>query len=397
MRLLGRIEQLASASSTPGPGVTRLAWSEEWRQAARMLTEWAEAAGARVAVDAVGNVVAERAGDVPSAPPLVTGSHLDTVPGSGRLDGAYGVAAAWEVLAALHDAGVRLRHPVRAVAFVNEEGVVAPPYTGSRAAAGRLVGPEVDELRPILVRAGCDPAGLDAAAWKHVAATVELHVEQGPVLDHERVPIGVVTAVTGQQRGSIVVTGAANHAGTTPMLLRRDALVAAADLIHAICRLAGEGRCDVATVGRLEVEPGVANVVPGRVEMTFDLRSGDNSRLEAALAGLEQACAEVREARRVEVDVVAQARTDAIPMDPVLQDLIEESASALGLPSRRLQSGAGHDCAILAGLGPVALIFVPSIGGVSHHSSESTPDASLVDGARVLLRTVVEADGGIDA
>lgn len=396
-RLLRRIDQLATATAGTGPGVTRLAWSAEWRRATAMLCDWAAGAGADCRVDAAGNVVAERAGWDASADPLVTGSHLDSVPGGGRLDGSYGVVAAWEVLAALGEAGSRLRHPVRAVAFANEEGVVAPPYTGSRAVAGTLDPADVASLSPILRAAGCQPDRLAGAAWPKIAAAVELHVEQGPVLDGEGVRVGVVTAVTGQQRGRIVVTGAANHAGTTPMHLRRDALVAAADLIQFLNDLPGPNGCDAATVGRLDVDPCIPNVIPGRVEMSFDLRCVDDSRMQQALARLADGCATVMDNRQIDVNLSANPATPAVAMDPCLQGLIEQSARSLGLAWKRMPSGAGHDCAILHRLGPVAMIFVPSTGGVSHHFSEATPETCLVDGARVLLHTLLETDRRIGA
>jgi hydantoinase/carbamoylase family amidase len=400
-RLLSRLGALAGISASPPPAVTRLAWSVEWRAAADLLLEWAAQAGADAWVDPVGNVIAERPGAEASRPPLVTGSHLDTVPGGGRLDGSYGVVSAWEMLSALHEAGVGLRHPVRAVAFVNEEGVVALPYTGSRAAAGLIeeaelsgTGPDGRTLESVLEGAGCRPGSLREATWEHgTAAVVELHVEQGPVLDTARVPVGVVTAITGQQRGTIEVTGRANHAGTTPMAMRHDALVAAAELVLTVHGLAGPNGCDVATVGRLQVEPGAANVIPGRVAMSFDARSPVEGRMEAAVDELRRRAKEICAARGVEVDVEAWAPIRPVPTDAALQGAIEAAAHGLGLATLRMPSGAGHDCAILAALAPVGMIFVPSAGGVSHHGSEATPDGALVDGARVLLRTLIDLDG----
>jgi hydantoinase/carbamoylase family amidase len=400
-RLLSRLGALARISASPPPAVTRLAWSVEWRAAADLLLEWAAQAGADAWVDAVGNVIAERPGTEASRPPLVTGSHLDTVPGGGALDGSYGVVSAWEMLSALHQAGVGLRHPVRAVAFVNEEGVVALPYTGSRAAAGLIeeaelsaTGPDGRTLESVLEEAGCRPGSLSRATWEHgAAAVVELHVEQGPVLDTAGVAVGVVTAITGQQRGTIEVTGRANHAGTTPMAMRHDALVAASELVLAVHGLAGPDGCDVATVGRLQVEPGAGNVIPGRVAMSFDARSPVEGRMEAAVDELHRRAKEIGATRRVEVDVDAWAPIRPVPADAALQDAIESAAHGLGLATLRMPSGAGHDCAILAALAPVGMIFVPSTGGISHHGSEATPDAALVDGARVLLRTLTDLDG----
>jgi beta-ureidopropionase / N-carbamoyl-L-amino-acid hydrolase len=399
-RLLARLAALARISASPPPAVTRLAWSAEWREAADRLLEWSAEAGADAWVDPVGNVIAQRAGAEGSHAPLVTGSHLDTVPEGGALDGAYGVVAAWEMLSALQDSGVRLLHPVRAVAFVNEEGVVAPPYTGSRAVAGLIeaaelagTGPDGRTLQAVLQNAGCRPELLHQAAWPAgAAAFVELHVEQGPVLDASGVPVGVVTAITGQQRGTIEVKGWANHAGTTPMTMRRDALVAAAELVLAVESLAGPGRCDVATVGRLQVEPGAANVIPSRVVMSLDVRSPHPDRVEVALEELGHRTKAICDARGVEVELDLFAPTPPVAVNPVVEDVIETAARALGLESVRLSSGAGHDCAILAGQAPVGMIFVPSTGGVSHHGAEATADAALVDGARMLLRCLIDLD-----
>lgn len=403
-RLLARLTAVARISASPPPSVTRLAWSAEWRAAAEVLLDWAAQAGAGAWIDPVGNVIAERAGADPSLRPLATGSHLDTVPEGGALDGAYGVVAAWEVLAALEDGDARLRHPVRAVAFVNEEGVVAPPYTGSRAVAGLVdpaelsrPGPDGRSLRAVLEGAGCHPEALLEAAWPDgAAAMIELHVEQGPVLDGSGVPVGVVTGITGQQRGTVEVTGRANHAGTTPMAMRRDALVAASELVLAVEGLAGAGRCEVATVGRLQVEPGAANVIPGRVVMSFDVRSSAEDRMEAAVEDLGRRAKEIAAARGVDVEVDPWTPTPPVPADPALSDLIEAAGRGLGLATLRVPSGAGHDCAILAGRAPIGMIFVPSRGGGSHHGSEATPDADLVHGTRVLLRALLDLDATVD-
>ena len=401
-RLLSRLDEMAAISATPGPAVTRVAWSPEWRAAAEVLHDWGPRVGARCWMDPVGNVIAEYPGSDSRLPPLVTGSHLDTVPGGGHLDGTYGVVAAWEVLASLAAAGRVLRHPVRAVAFVNEEGVVAPPYTGSRAVAGLLESDELDQqpsaagsrsLRALLESAGCQPAALDRARWTQpVAAFVELHVEQGPVLDQGGVSIGVVAAVTGQQRGRVRIRGQANHAGTTPISMRHDALVAAAEVVLAVRAVSGPGGCDVSTVGRLDVSPNVANVVPGEVDMTFDLRSTDPRRLSAALSDLVRRAEQIGAARRVEVTVDPLPPTAPVPADPLVREAVRRAATSHGLPTLSLASGAGHDCAIVAGLGPVGMIFVPSTGGISHHCSESTPPRDLLGGARVLLSTLVDLD-----
>jgi allantoate deiminase len=402
-RLLDRLGELAAIGARPGGGITRLAWSPEDRQAVDLVAGWAREAGATVWIDSVGNVIAERPG-ADQSPPLVTGSHLDTVVDGGPLDGAYGVVAGIEVLTHLEESGTVLRHPLRVVAFVNEEGVVAPPFTGSRAVVGRVdpaelawPGPDATPLSARMEAAGCDPSGLARASWPTaVSATIELHIEQGPVLETAGKAIGVVTAVTSQYRGSIAVTGETNHAGTTPMALRRDALVAAARLVLAVQDVAVDGPAEVATVGRLQVRPSVANVIPGRVHMSFDLRATDEERCRAAVVRLRRRAEAIAVETGTTVTVDALPPTPGVAADDQLRRIITEAAHAAGLSTLDTASGAGHDCANLAPLGPVAMLFVPSMGGVSHSAVETTPPADLVDGAGVLLEALRRADRILD-
>lgn len=395
-RLLHRLAWLAQEGATGDGGVTRLAWSAEMAGADDLVRHWAEQAGATVQMDGASNLIAEVPGTDVDLPPLVTGSHLDTVVDGGRLDGAYGVVAGIEVLASVHEAGLRLRHPLRVVAYANEEGVVAPAFTGSRAIAGTLDPAELDEegadgvtLAERLVPAG----GPMNARWSGpLAATIELHVEQGPVLDRTGSKIGVVTAIIGQQRGTITITGSANHSGTTPMDMRRDALVAGAKAVLAIQDLAMEGVAEVATAGRIEVCPNVANVIPGRCRLSFDIRAGNARRIRAAVDALTIALGKIGAETDTSLTVKVQPPVAAISTDAGLRKLISRVAADRGLKSMEMVSGAGHDCAHLAGLGPIAMIFVPSIGGVSHHPSESTDQADLVAGGSVLLDTVLAAD-----
>ncbi|HEY3809848.1 MAG TPA: Zn-dependent hydrolase [Acidimicrobiales bacterium] len=397
-RLLRRLGEVAQIGADAG-AVTRLAWTAEERQAHEQVAEWARQAGATVVVDAAGSLIAERPGTDPGLA-LVTGSHLDTVVRGGRLDGAYGVVAGIEVMASLEEAGTRLRHPLRVVAYSNEEGVMAPPFTGSRAVIGAVtdaelgaVGPDGRTLADRLRAAGGDPAGLRDAAWSSpVAATVELHIEQGPVLDTAAIPIGVVTAITGQRRGVIRVTGAANHAGTTPMTHRRDALVVAAHIVLAIEELALAGAADVATVGFLEARPNVANVIAGEVELSFDVRAADDADGDAAIKELQGRLAAIAASTATEVSCEPLPATPAVATDPRLRAMIAAAAAARDLRSVELPSGAGHDTAHLARLGPVAMIFVPSTGGVSHQAAESTTPEALVRGADVLLDVLCRAD-----
>lgn len=402
-RLLERLEILArSAPSPEGSGVTRLAWTPADLAARALVEGWmAEEAGVTVTTDAAGNVMADWPGTTPGLAPLVTGSHLDTVGNGGALDGAYGAVAGFEVVAALAAAGEHLRHPVRAVAWANEEGVVAPPFTGSRVAAGEAVdtgapGPDGATLADRLRTSGGDPDGLAGAAWPAIAAYIELHIEQGPVLDATSCPIGVVTGIVGLRRGVITVTGQANHAGTTPMHQRHDALLAAAPIIGLVERLATDGPADVATVGALTVHPGNVNVVPGRVTLSYDIRSLDDERSDAAVALLRAQVEGIAAATGTTIALSPTSSSAAVPTHPRLRDAVRDAAAGLGLATIDLASGAGHDAAHVAALGPIGMIFVPSIGGLSHNPGEVTAAADLVAGAATLLAALRLADARID-
>jgi hydantoinase/carbamoylase family amidase len=404
-RLLDRLDQLASIGSGSGAGITRLAWSPEDREAQSLVGTWATAAGASLHIDPAGNLIAERPGSRGGAEPIVTGSHLDTVIGAGSLDGAYGVVAGIEVLACLAEQGLVLDHPLRVVAFSNEEGVVAPPFTGSRAISGGFVeselsspGPDGRTLASRLLDAGLDPAAVSRARWSEsVTAAIELHIEQGPVLDHAGVGIGAVTGITGQRRGSIRVTGHANHAGTTPMGARHDALVAAAQVVLGVQALATAGPADVATVGRLDTKPGVPNVVPGEVVLSVDVRTLDEAAGDLAIQRLRTHLAEIARATGTTIELDVSPPTRAVLTDPELRSMVIESAERRGLGCMELPSGAGHDAAHLARLGPMAMIFVPSIAGISHNAAETTPPEALVAGVQVLLDVIRRADNASGA
>lgn len=399
-RLIERLERLAEVGAAPGGGVSRLAWSPAITEALELVGGWAEAAGARVRVDGAGNVIAAVEGDGTGLPPLVTGSHLDTVVAGGPLDGAYGVVAGIEVMACLKEAAISLRRPLHVLAYANEEGVVAPAFTGSRAIVGRFdpselrrAGPDGVTLAERLSSAAADPSGPMAARWSGpVAATVELHIEQGPVLHRSGTRIGVVTAITGQQRGRVSITGAANHAGTTPMDNRSDSLVAAAEAILALRQVAVSGPAHVATVGRIDAFPNVANVIAGRCWLSVDIRADDLRRIEAAVADYSARLEAIAERTGTTISVEFDPPSAPTLTDPGLRRIIGGAAAAHGFDSTEIVSGAGHDCANLSTLGPIAMIFVPSVGGVSHHPSEWTEPDDLVAGAAVLLNTLVVAD-----
>lgn len=390
-----------SAPAAGGRGVTRLAWSEADLRGRKILADMADRGGVATTTDAVGNLMAEWPGTDPELHPLVIGSHIDTVVEAGPLDGAYGTVAAFEIVAALAQAGEHLRHPVRAVAWVNEEGVVAAPFTGSLVAAGEAVDLEAlgrddvalgDRIRD----AGGSPERIAEAVWGPIAGYLELHIEQGPVLDDLGVPIGVVTGITAGRRGTITVIGRANHAGTTPMHLRSDALIAALPFVKAVEELATEGPVEVATVGSMVVHPGVGNVVPGRVVMSYDIRSLDDSACDEGIERLQSLVKDLAESGSVTASISRGSASAAVHTHPLLQEVTAEAAKSLGLASVELPSGAGHDAQHMAPLAPTGMIFVPSSGGVSHQPAETTPPEQLVAGARTLFAALRLADRRLD-
>lgn len=398
-RLLDQVDELA-ATGTADPvagGRTRLAWSPEYRQALSVVAGWADHPAVVVRRDPVGSLIADLDGTEPTLPPLVVGSHLDTVVGAGKLDGAYGVVAAFAIVVGLARAGERLRHPVRAVAWVNEEGVVAPPFTGSAAAAGLpidLDAPGLDGrcIRDRLRDCGGDADAVGSVAWSAIAAYLELHVEQGPVLDRVGIPVGVVTGITGSRRGWIRYLGESNHAGTTPMDARRDALTAVAHTVLAVERLATDGPAATATAGAVEASPGNMNVIAGRASVSFDIRSLSEAAMDESLAMLRDRVQHIAASTRTEACLTVIDSTGPVLTDPVLRDTVRDASSGLGLPTMDVASGAGHDALKMARLGPVGMIFVPSIAGVSHNAEEKTRPGDLVAGAQVLLAALRLAD-----
>ncbi len=384
--------------------MTRLAYSAEDAAARDLVSGWLTEIGLVPRVDAAGNLLAtvRGTGGARVRGALVTGSHLDTVVEAGHLDGAYGVVAGVEVAAALRRAGIELAHDLVIAGWSNEEGARGPPgMVGSHCAAGTFDMAALDvpdrggvRLRDRIAGFGGNPDALDTAAWApgSVAALVELHIEQGPVLATYGTSIGAVEAITGQIVANIVITGTANHAGTTPMDLRRDAMTAAAELILEAERLAHAGAIRVATCGALDATPGVRNAVAGLVVLSVDLRDVDDDKMTAAWESLLAAGERIAARRGLTITGQANSRVPAVQVDPAFVELVENAAAARGLTARRLPSGAGHDAQVLAGIGPVAMIFVPSAAGVSHSPHEHTDPDDLVAGARVLMGALLAAD-----
>lgn len=395
-RLLGRLAALGQVGRDGQGRLTRLAASDADRAGRDLVAGWMREAGLDLRVDRIGNMIGlwDPAGT--GSDPVMMGSHIDTVIDAGAFDGCTGVLAGLAVIEAVREAGEVPPRPLALAAFTNEEGVrYAPDMLGSLVYAGGLpveaalatVGIDGTMLGEELARIGY--AGPEAPGALRPHAYVELHVEQGPVLEREGIAIGAVEDLQGISWQEVTIAGTANHAGTTPMALRRDAGVAAALLVAWLRERAraGNGR-SVATVGRLRLEPDAINVIPARAVLTIDLRDPDAGRLAAFEADLAQWLDALARAEDVTVSVRRLARFDPVTFDPGIVRAIEAAARARGLTVRRMTSGAGHDAQMMARLCPAAMIFVPSIGGISHSPAERTSDADLVAGADVLLDVV---------
>lgn len=371
--LMERLAQLAGLSDAPD-GLTRLFLSPAHKAAVGLVGGWMEQAGFTVTLDAIGNLVGRSAG---AGPALLLGSHIDTVRDAGWYDGNFGVLAA---IAAVQAAG-ELSYPVEIIAFGDEEGVRFPQtLSGSRAVAGvfdpaALAGRDADGvvMGEALRDFGGDPEGIPDVARKpgDVLGYVELHIEQGPVLEAENLALGVVTAINGASRFAVTVTGAAGHAGTVPMPMRRDALAGAAEMVAAV-EAVGRGVPElVATVGALSVHPGAPNSVPGRVNFSIDVRAPrDSLRYEAILA-INAALERIAESRGLDLAMTQTHDAPATACAPWLQAQLAGAIAGLGLPARHLPSGAGHDAMAVASLCPVGMMFVRCKGGISHTPEES--------------------------
>lgn len=400
-RLLWRLNELAQLTATPGRGVTREAWSREDVEARARVASWMRDAGLHPVVDAATNLIGRSPGT--KGRWLASGSHLDTVVHGGALDGAYGVVAALEAASALHDAGHTMDHGLLVAAFANEEGARGTAgMTGSYGCIGDLDDTWLDEIddtgttvRDRLASAGGAPEDLDAARWAfdEIDAFVELHIEQGPVLDSTGARIGVVSGITGRQALDLRVVGAANHAGTTPMDLRTDALSAAAEIVLAVEALPRPDGVRVATCGHVTVVPNVRNVVPGEVLLGVEVRDQASGALDAAMAELEAILDAIAQRRGVVIDRTWGQRVPPKLAAPTIKASVRRAAEASGLSHVELPSGAGHDAQVIAEVLPIGMIFVPSRVGVSHSPDEHTDPEDLVAGAQVLVDTLLDLDG----
>jgi allantoate deiminase len=396
--IVRRINELAAISETP-ENLTRIFLTPQHRTAADLLLGWMREAGMAAHLDAIGNVCGRYEGDKPALPCLMLGSHYDTVRDAGKWDGPLGVITAISCIADLNRRGKRLPFAVEITGFADEEGVrFASTLLGSRAVAGKFDESVLNgrdkagiSMREALVQFGLDPQHIGAAARapRELLAYVELHIEQGPVLEQKDLPVGVVTAIAGATRLAARLTGMAGHAGTVPMAMRRDALTGAAECISAIedfCRSDEAGL--VGTVGHISAAPGATNVIPGQVSFTIDMRAPTDMHRRRAVAEIVRRIEAIAKRRslQLQLDITHENRT--APCAPWLQAQIAEAVKAEGYDVFELPSGAGHDGMAMIDISDVGMIFVRCRGGVSHHPDEHVELADADAGARVLLRLI---------
>ena len=396
--IVGRIDRLAAISETPA-NLTRIFLTAEHRAAAELILSWMRDAGMRAHLDAIGNVCGRYEGERPGLPCLMLGSHYDTVRDAGKWDGPLGLITAISCVADLHRRGRRLPFAIEVTGFADEEGVrYASTLLGSRAVAGtfdqRVLGTKDSagiSMRDALIQFGLDPDRIGAAARirGELLAYVELHIEQGPVLETGNLPVGVVTAIAGATRLAAKLTGMAGHAGTVPMALRRDALAGAAECIARIedlCR-SDEGGL-VGTVGYIHATPGATNVIPGQVHFTMDIRAPTDAHRKRAVTDIVRDVEAIAKRRNLalQVDVTHENRT--VPCAPWLKAQVAEAVAAENYPVFELPSGAGHDGMAMVDIADVAMLFVRCRGGISHHPDEHVDVGDVDAGARVLLRLI---------
>lgn len=395
-RLMKRCDELAQVSDEPG-GTTRSFLSPATRQAQDLVAAWMKEAGLAVRLDAIGNLIGRLRTGRDGSRVVLLGSHLDTVPNAGRYDGILGVLAGIEVAQELHAAGETMLFHLDVIGFSEEEGVrFGAPFLGSLAVVGQLPSELLKledaariSLRSAISSYGLDPERIPAVAYPpgSIAAYLEAHIEQGPSLELQGAPLGVVTGIAGQTRLHCRIRGQTRHAGTTPMTARRDALAAAAEIVLATENMARSEPGLVATVGSLSVEPNASNCVPGGTVFSLDLRHADDAIRHRALAAWKVQAGEITAGREVQFEVLSQQDQDAIPCDPVLTGQLADAVqSVTGEAVPRLASGAGHDAMILARVAPVAMLFLRCAEGISHHPDESVQEEDVVLALHALTR-----------
>lgn len=400
-RIQQHITQLSRFGANPEGGVSRVAFSDADIAGRKYVGGLMQEAGLTIRTDAAGNIIGRREGGNPKLPAILIGSHTDSVPHGGNYDGDVGVIGAIEVAQILNERGVRLQHPLEVVVFADEEGGTV----GSFAMIGGLQPNALDlmthsgkTIRDGIRAVGGDPDRLADARRKpgDFKAYIELHIEQGGILDESDIDIGVVEGIVGIRWWDVTVEGVANHAGTRPMNKRHDAMLSAAESALAVNRVATSipGR-QVATVGRIRAEPGAPNVIPGKVVMSLEIRDLDAAKITAVYDAVRAEAEKIAQARQTPISFAQlQTSSEPAPTDERVRRIIDKAAKSLKLSTRLMPSGAGHDAQEISHIAPTGMIFVPSVGGISHAPKEFTSQQDMANGANVLLQTVLAIDRG---
>lgn len=400
-RLWQSLMDMAEIGATDKGGSCRVALTDEDKAGRDLFVRWCEDAGCTISIDAMGNIFARRPGRDPEADPVVTGSHLDTQPHGGKFDGVYGVLAGLEVIRTLNDREIETEAPLEVSVWTNEEGarfapsmiasaVFAGAYDldfahGLKDADGLTLGAELKRIGYL----GDAPCG-----GRPFKAFFEAHIEQGPILEAEEKTIGIVTGGQGLKWYDVTVSGRDSHAGSTPMPARRDAMAGTAEMIAAITDIAlANPPHAVATVGEMRVEPNSRNTIAGEVFFTVDIRSPDAALLEAMAAEMQATCTRIAGTRGLGIEIAPVSDQAPVVFDPACVDAVRTAAGDLGLPSREIVSGAGHDACYISAVAPAAMIFVPCADGLSHNEAESATPEDLTAGCDVLLHAMLEAAG----
>ncbi len=400
-RIVKDIETLATFNATPGKGVTRLSFTKEDRQAREYIKEEMKSIGLKVWEDGYSNLFGRKEGKDPSAPAIMIGSHFDSVINGGPFDGVAGLVAALEVARVLVENKVDTYYPIEVVAMNDEEGVrFGTGLSNSRAMVGVMDEEELDNavdkdgisLRQAMIDFGINPDLEDAKRPKDsIKAFIELHIEQGPILEDNGKDIGLVETIVGIDKYDCIFKGKPGHAGTTPMINRKDALIGASEFVLAINRMVKEvGQGTVGTVGELNVSPNAPNVIPGHVKLSVDIRSNEDENIKTIGNEIIKEVERIEKSLDIDIEVKNTLYVPPVHMAKEITDIMEKSTKQLGYSYMRMNSGAGHDAMIMAEIAPTSLIFVPSKDGLSHHPDEWTDYEDLKKGVEVMLDTVIQ-------